>query len=258
MKHATLILICTQLLLSCSVKEDRTGCPCILEIDMGGIEADEAAVLSIWGSRLLSQETVLPLDFPEGYEKPVDKGYNTVSALCGKFNTSLDRQRFLTIPEGKDFDRIFAHVKNVECTGEYAFDTLNMTKQFCVLDLVMLNPGEDQYGYTLELESNTSAMDIFSLSGIQGHFHCCPEQIEEDTYRSVLPRQTDNSLMLTLYGKNHDAEKVLHIGEYINRSGYSWTTPSLDDITIRIDYASGQVTVTVRDWETGKEQDCII
>ena len=37
--RAAAAALCATLLLSCTVKEDRTECPCFLTVDMGGIEA---------------------------------------------------------------------------------------------------------------------------------------------------------------------------------------------------------------------------
>ena len=64
-----------------------------------------------------------------------------------------------------------------------------------------------------------------------------------------MPRQTDASLMLEVDdGKGNS--KAFALGQYIVSSGYDWTSPDLDDVSVTLDYAMTEIRLVVGGWES--------
>ena len=70
---------------SCSVKEDRTPCPCWLGIHITpSLEHSRDLTVSAWDQDRIFAQTVSVADYPDEYEHTVPKGHVTVSAYCGR------------------------------------------------------------------------------------------------------------------------------------------------------------------------------
>ena len=92
------MLIAGLSLTSCFVKEDRTPCPCWLEVDLSNV-SEKSVVLSGWMNELLFRGPVSPSDYPDLYEVTVPRGEVYVTAL-GKNNDILNPTNLL-VPEGR-------------------------------------------------------------------------------------------------------------------------------------------------------------
>ena len=70
---------------SCSVKEDRTPCPCWLGIHITpSLEHSRDLTVSAWDQDRIFSRTVAVADYPNSYEQTVPKGHVTVAAYCGR------------------------------------------------------------------------------------------------------------------------------------------------------------------------------
>ena len=43
--------------------------------------------------------------------------------------------------------------------------------------------------------------------------------------------------------------KKFAIGEYLDQAGYDWTLPSLEDVTVVLDYSLTSVTIQIAGWD---------
>ena len=85
-KTKTLIILAALLsLAACSIKEDRTPCPCWLSINFTRVSQKNVNVAA-WGEDELFSERIAVKDYQEteSYEKTVPKGYVYTSVVSGE------------------------------------------------------------------------------------------------------------------------------------------------------------------------------
>ena len=249
----TLIILAALLsLAACSIKEDRTPCPCWLSIDFTGVSQKNVNVAA-WGDGELFSERIAVKDYlePESYEKTVPKGYVYTSVVSGERDMVRSGSR-LVIPLGHDADSIYAHAASVECLGEFARDTARLHKQFARIFVSVEIPQGHDYPYTFSACSDVSGMDMRDLSPVDGEFRYDLTIGEDDIGMFCVPRQNvDGSGLRLLIHDKGEAIETLPLAEWIDRMGYNWLKKDLDDIYIGVDYARAEVSITVQGWDEG-------
>lgn len=245
MKKTYWIFVALTLLSSCFVKEDRTPCPCWLEVDLRNV-SDKSVVLSGWMNELLFQGPVSPSDYPAFYEVTVPRGEVYVTAL-GKNNDILNPTTLL-VPEGSQSDSLYAHCARLNTNCETVTDVVTLHKQFVTVHLTMQVPdGEASYPYEVKIVSDGAGWDLRDLSGTKGRFYYSPERIGENEYEFRLPRQSDSSLKIELYDDGEKVDEVA-LGDFIMQSGFDWNAEDLADISLEIKFRESQVLVNISGW----------
>lgn len=236
---------------SCSVKEDRTPCPCWLGIDITPSKAySKDVTLSGWNEGRIFSHTVSIADYPSSYEQTVPKGHVNVAAYCGRKESTEEGGRII-IPLGYDSDPIRAHLRLVDCNGEFAHDTLTMCKQWATVHLKIENSSDDQYPYSLSVESDICGIDIRDLSPIRGAFSYDLTLDSQESCSFRLPRQRDDSKAVIVTYSGGDKLDELPLYQWIEESGYSWHDKDLKDIYIGVDYVRAQVSIVIQGWDEG-------
>ena len=251
MAAAALAIIVT----SCSVKEDRTPCPCWLGIHITpSLDRGRDLTVSAWDEGRIFSQTVSVADYPDAYEQTVPKGHVTVSAYCGR-KVSTEEGGRIIIPHGYDADPVWAHLRMVDCTGEFAKDTVDMCKQWATVYLKIENSSEDEYPYRLAVESDVCGFDIRDLSPVSGPFRCELELDSEESCSFRLPRQRDDSRSVITVYSNGERLDDLPLYQWIEATGYSWHDRNLKDIYIGVDYVRAEVTLVIQGWAEGESYE---
>ena len=253
-----IILTAAMAAASCSVKEDRTPCPCWLDIDITSCaEHAREVTLAGWNGTRVFFEKVAVADYPDVYETTVTKGMVTSTAFCGLHESTLEGSRIL-IPEGKQADQIRAHAALVDCTGESARDKVELCRQYATVYLSMKGEEDVPNPYDIEIVTDICGIDITSLSPVEGSFRFAPQSDGDGVWIFRLPRlkeETPVTARMLLEGSLVDE---LPLDSWIRQTGYSWLEKDLKEIYIGVDYAAGKVSVTVQGWEEGESMDIII
>ena len=265
MYYRKIILAALLAACSCSIREERDGCPCILTIT-----ADRE---SVWHYTIPIGESVYRQAIPYPVSLRIDMGgylaYDNPGAFPARqeeerieivkgqalvtYHTSLtnakeDREG-ITISKGQQWDRLFIGRDEVFCEGETARDTLHFRKEHCIIWLYMAGmPAGDECPFSILLSGNVVGIDPQTLSPVKGEFQCVPEQLETFVFQAVVPRQTDDTLTLELTddsGRTHSYD----VGKSIADAGYDWGKDDLDNLTLRIEYGIPGISVTVLPWE---------
>ena len=245
-------LLCAALA-SCSVKEDRGPCPCVLDIylENSGDFSDRLAV-SGWDSRSdrLFLDRISLEQYPDAYSKKVEKGFMHVSAYCGNESMTLKGDR-LIIPEGKPCDRIWAYRGNmVDATGESAEDHIVLHKQYAVIHINVGIKGGEGTDIVLRAKGKANGFDISSLEPSRGDFNCFASLDSDMNHLVCVPRQYDDSLELEVF-LDGVLSHTVKAGELIANSGYSWEREDLEDIYLSISlFAPGKASVGINGWDT--------
>ena len=242
---------------SCGVKEDRGPCPCLLTLSYrnaleGMTDSFRARVYR--EGFILSDETISLKLEPSEHVVKVVKGENRVCYFGGASSSVLEGDR-LMIPKGQESDPLFIGSDMASCYGEKTVVNLDFRKEFCRLDLEIPNGTWEEYPYEMTLEGNVSGIDIRTLAPVEGSFSCKPSPSGGPKLSARIPRQKDSSLTLTLTGKKDGRVHSVPLGRLIEKSGYDWQKSSLDDITVGIDFASGDFSIQIAGWENGSIRD---
>ena len=251
-RFTVLALLCAAMA-SCTVKEDRGPCPCVLDIylENSGDFSDRLAV-SGWDSESgrIFHDRISPQQYPESYSKKVDKGFLHVSAYCGNDAMTLKGDR-LTIPEGKQCDRVWAYRGgNIDATGESAEDHIVLHKQYAVVHVRVGVAGREDADIVLRAKGRANGFDISSLEPCRGDFNCFASLDGEMSHTFCVPRQYDDSLELEVF-LDGILSRTVRAGELIANSGYSWDSDDLEDIYLSLDlFTPGQASVGVSGWDT--------
>ena len=231
----------------CSVKEDRNPCPCLLELDIKGPDAEASGsvdVLLTSRNGFVFHETVDSWMEESLYSVSVPRDEIHVRAWCGGGrNVSEDG---LKIPLGQDCPRIYMYDSDIVTEGEFYREEVLLMKNHCVLTLV--NKGKDNDFTNLVLKGNVSGYDEVG-EPLSGDFVFNLGDGSEEEYEAVLPRQRDDSLMLEMEdGKGNQV--AFSLGRYIVASGYDWTASELKDVTVTLDYALTEIRLVIDGWES--------
>ena len=271
------------LLSSCSVKEDRSGCPCWMTVEMpdmvghdgGQVYNDDCVVLRLRGNSdedevdysyqvtesVRVDAEVLEYEVPRGsvgvsvIEMPDRVGYDGIVGHDG------DEVR---IPVGEQMDSLYGYFRMFYTRCESVLCDVELHKEFCTVSFTL---GDEGYvsPYDLEVWGNVAGVSAWDLMPLEGDFRFAPSP-EDGVYRVRVPRQLDASLELVMLEMpdqaGHDGERAvvdrLPLGEYIARSGYDWAAEDLADVHIALDMEKQQVMITVSDWDGVVVMDIVI
>lgn len=238
----------------CSVKEDRTDCPCRLFLDMTGVDMTVMSPLSLYvasGGKTVS-EAVLT-DPIETHVVNVPRSELTVTAWSG--GGEMVSRSGLVIPMGSDCPRVYVHSSTVAAGGDYVRDTVVMRKNHCVLTMLF---GETERPYALVVRGEVSGYDA-SGKPLPGRFQV---PVPADSTMAVpaqvcLPRQNGGGLYLDLtdYAGNR---RTFPLDKYIEMVGYDWTEPDLKDLKLTLNYTLTAVTLSVQGWDEEFVFDVVI
>ena len=258
LKVAFALTVLAAIATSCSIKEDRGPCPCWLDVVVSGCAGiTNTLTLSAWGADALFCEDIDIRDHPDCFERTVPKGMLSVCAHLSGGNTSLEDGALL-LQYGIPCDSIFTHHAAVDCTGEFARDSVILRKQFATVYLTIVNLAEGElYPYDLSVRSAFDGIGITDGVPHPGGWSCPLVALSDRSYAFRVPRQGDGSLVLDLY-LDGDLVDTYPIGTHILKAGYSWDEEDLRDIRIGMDYGQSEPRIIIEPWEEGPVYDEII
>lgn len=241
------------LLTACSVKEVRDSCPCLLVLEFSesrrtfSSEADlliSSAEGTIWSDAVdLSAQT--------GYSVYVPKVMLHLRIWAD--DDGLASEAGMEIPLGQDCPEVYMYDADVMPVGETVTDTVRLRKNHCVMQIK--TEGEGGFPFDIKVIGNVSGYDM-SGEPVEGDFECVPDFVG-DCFSVVLPRQTDDSLMLQVQGDGVTTRSFA-LGQYLSAGGYDWSAPDLEDVAVTVDYALTEVRVEVNGWESVYAYDVIM
>ena len=283
---------------SCSIKEDRDGCPCWMTVDLSDVAESrrkspevqsgidyhsvtkslksrqhvaESVVLRLRGN---SDEDAINYEYQVTEEVKVSSGALEYEVPRGTVGVSAVNPVRLTIPVGEQMDSLYGFFKMYHTRCESVLCDVELHKEFCTVSFTL---GEDGYTspYDIEVWGNVAGVSAWDLMPLKGKFRYAPVQ-KNGVYQVRVPRQEDNSLEMVMLempdqvghdGRSpvragDDGERTvvdrLPLGEYIARSGYDWTAEDLADVNVALDLEMQQVMITVSGWDGVVVMDIVI
>ena len=262
------------LLSSCSVKEDRSGCPCWMTVEMpeqvghdgGRLDNDDCVVLRL---RVNSDEDEVGYSYQVTEAVKPDVGALEYEVPRGSVGVSVigmpDRVGHdgivgydgdeIRIPVGEQMDSLYGFFRMFYTRCESVLCDVELHKEFCTVSFTL---GDEGYSspYDIEVWGNVAGVSAWDLMPVKGDFRYAPVQ-KNGVYQVRVPRQEDNSLEMVMLDDD-DIVDSLPLGEYIARSGYDWTADDLADVNVALDLEMQQVMITVSGWDGVVVMDIVI
>ena len=245
-------------LVSCSVFDDRTGCPSYLTVwyDLfPGSVVSSGRNLSLLvndSEKVAFDENINADDYPSGTVIKVKKGLAVVSAWTG-IDGMVRNGHVLMTKEGGECDSLYLHVGHPDCCDDLSEDHVQMHKQFCTLTVVV-EGGEVWGGNGLwTILSHWNGLDVIDASSVSGDLSSYMRYMGEGTWQCRIIRQGDDSLTLEFEGPTGEP---LHfdLGAIMAEAGYDWSALDLEDFTLYIRQAEGEWIWSIAPWNDGGDQ----
>ena len=248
------LLLLAPAVFSCSVFENRSGCPCRLSLDVTDPANTVCDTLSVHLDNKYYNE-VFHLPVSAGiYEKKIPcRGDLHIAAYSSKVEKYLHGD-CLVIPEGEQCPEAYFCVVDCLIDGEEHTGHLRVDRNFCGVTLSFVT--EYPADYNISVKGNVCGYDR-NGGMMEGSFTYVPDFSRSSSAYFRLPRQKDSSLSLAI-SSPAGSVRYFSLGNYIEQSGYDWTKQDLEDISISIDYASTLLTLTINDWTKEIEIDVVI
>ena len=276
---------------SCSIKEDRDGCPCWMTVDLADVAESrwkspemqsniehqdvtkspesrsnvaENVLLRLRGN---SDEDAVEYEYQMTEAVRADAGtleYEVPRGSVGVSAVALGREipgragydgDEIRIPVGEQMDSLYGFFKMYHTRCESVLCDVDLHKEFCTVSFTL---GKDGYTspYDIEVWGNVAGVSAWDLMPVKGDFRYAPVQ-KNGVYQVRVPRQEDNSLEMVMLDDD-DIVDSLPLGEYIARSGYDWTAEDLADVNVALDLEMQQVMITVSGWDGVVVMDIVI
>ena len=239
------IVIVILAIVSCSVKEDRDVCPCLLSLDFRLLEIGDSLELSVYEDSVLYLNSVfasssirdglMQLEVPRG---------NITLAVSDAI--SADGAGNVLIPYGSAFSRQNLYVGRFDTMREDCGDSVILHKNHCILRMSFL--GTDMVRpYTLKILGNVNGSK-WDGSPHTGSFCVELPPSDEGTPPVCIPRQKDGSLLLDIMDRDRTLRSFA-LGEYILASGYDWNAEDLADLEVCMDFARYRIALKSELWD---------
>ena len=238
---------------SCSIKEDRTACPCLLTVDLSrtldaGITPpswwDKGLCIALYKNRLCVLQEYYDLrDAQAEYDYRVEKGDVGVTGILGLDEGILSGSE-IRYREGCQSDRLYVSSRVVPCYGETARTSLEMYKQFSNIEI----SGLDSFGYRMEVTAGCDGLDVTERRALSGPFRYVLRCDGDGVCRFRMPRQDKDDLRILLWSDSGKLDNSIPLGAYMTDIGYDWHAPSLSDVSIHVDFVTASISITVGDW----------
>jgi len=255
MRHPVLTAIAVFLLAGC-VKEERTGCPCYLTLNLDEVIADRefseaVATLTPCVNGNTGRDLLALHEYEKvGYEKKVRKDLVNISVICGHRNGVFEDDCIL-FAENTQSDPIMAYAESKLCDAETAEADVRLHKQYCRMQFKPegLEEGEE-YPYRLRVRAECNGLKLYDLMPVEGVFSAEAVSGIVGEMSVDIPRQKRNSMKLDIVGPAGDVVHTVNLGAALSNAGYDWRKEDLDDVIVRIDYAKAEFEIGIIPWET--------
>lgn len=230
------------LISSCSIKEDRDSCPCLLILDLSenqSVGVTSADLIVTDAETVVWKDEMDMTSVSDRYSLYVPRNLLHLRLWGGTDGLASDNG--LSIPFRQSCPEVYMYDADLLMEGESCVAKVRLRKNHCVMTVT--GKDAERLPFDMKVTGGVSGYDAVGKP-VEGEFECVPD---EDG-KAVLPRQTDDSLLLHVSGDGTDV-RTFALGHYLASSGYDWSSPDLEDVTVTLDYALTEVRIAVEGWE---------
>lgn len=244
MKYQILSLFVLLIASSCSIKENRENCPCVLTVDLSETLAADNVQLSIRAGNQALREDLNPSDGRAAFEYEIPRGICSLYAVEGG---SADEDNIVSVKSGEQFGAVFAFSSSILADGDRSLVKVLLHKEYALITLDLNDAKWREKKYHFILKGDVCGINVAEMMPCEGKFsYELPP--DETPYRTVMvPRQKDDSLLLILTDGSRTLSEI-KIGELIEEYGFDWTKEDLGDIMVKVPELLMDISVSVSDW----------
>ncbi len=247
-------------LCSCSLKEERDECPCIVSLYLDPtLEGNVVFGAVNDDGYSFRRDDVLSDEERGTVEYEIVRGNNILYMYQGN---PLSEGPLIRYRNGVQADSLYAWNSGMLNTN---METLRISpelkKQFATVYLSILSRNKSVY--KIIVTGGVAGLDLLTMTPLAGEYACRADKIDDWYYVFRLPRQfADESqacetLKVEVYSESGLAASC-PLGEAITATGYDWDDESLSDLYIDLDIDQVSVSVEVGNWENGGEHSFMI
>jgi hypothetical protein len=225
------------ILLSCSVKENRTLCPCALTIELYNLPSPVSVQVVAGDHRATytaRQDTVMLVQVP--------KGKIRLMAVCG---TRLEPEENLEIPFGYECPPVYLYSDLVNTLCDSTRVNVQLNKHFCTLSLSFDGPNGWGEPFWAQIRGNVNGLDREGQP-TEGDFSCRLDA----GFTVRLPRQAPDEELWLDISMPDQVVRSFALGTYMQQAGYDWTAPDLDDLPLQIQLSVTELLLLSGLWKT--------
>lgn len=246
-------------LAACSIKEDRTSCPCFLNLDFDAVPEGsgfDKSIAVIEASSAFSCEELFTRDWKgQRYEVAVPRGAVRMAAVFGYEGFRLSSDTLRMVGGNTVAGRIFVWSEMAQCNDDSYSCQVRPHKQFCDITVRMANGDGHSLGKCRPvIRAGYDALSLFDLRAAGEACAIVSELNDEgDGYLLRVPRQRPGPLVLELYFDGPDDPATVptmafDIAPALEAKGYDWYKEDLDDVELVLDVSSADFSVNVEEW----------
>ena len=232
---------------ACSVKENRSECPCELCIrPQEALATDGNVFVSVIQEGVVVKQGMLSKEeFESGKcRMSVSRKPSVVTVFAGVTEMDLLRGRMLDIRDEHQCDAIYSCSRSASISDNVCEWEVDLHKNYTRLDLRILNLPA---GSSFSISGSVQGYDLLDSQPYEGSFNCSRDgDVGKCSLR--LPRQLDDGLSLAIQMPGYDTMTV-PIGAMIANMGYSFEDEDLLDIAMTLDLQKASISVSVTGWE---------
>jgi hypothetical protein len=225
------------ILLSCSVKENRTLCPCALTIELYNLPSPVSVQVVAGDHRATytaRQDTVMLVQVP--------KGKIRLMAVCG---ARLEPEENLEIPFGYECPPVYLYSDLVNTLCDSTRVNVQLNKHFCTLSLSFDGPNGWGEPFWAQIRGNVNGLDREGQP-TEGDFSCRLDA----GFTVRLPRQAPDEELWLDISMPDQVVRSFALGTYMQQAGYDWTAPDLDDLPLQIQLSVTELLLLSGLWKT--------
>jgi len=256
------VLAASMFFQSCSLKEDRTTCPCILNIDWSSVRSDERledcssadSVLLLVGDRFNS--IIRMSEYPDGQSVNITRSKTFVDCYLGMSQDRLSSSRSkLIIPLGEECDRLFSCHRSVEpdVYTEEVFLTPKLANEFTkvVIEFEDLNSTINDDDNILRVFGSSCGLDLLTGLPLSGGFQFDMSVYQDRSWSFNMPRQKEKDISIDVLSRKDESKLFsVNLAEQLDAAGYGWAAESLAPlVVVKISAQNIPVDVRIIDWD---------
>lgn len=251
------------LLLSACIREERSGCPTWLRLDLSSVPSQIEQIHLLFATEtqeVIFQDTLYAGQWHQPYEIPLRKGWVLVAAFGNIRQMELQGNTY-RIPTGKQADSVYTDFHRRELRHEQDQIILCPQKNFITVTLEVTGKQPDEPLPQLYFEGSADGYDLQgSVSSGQFHYRLgCRDAAKMTTqpsqtttrhnslYRGRIPRQKDDQLQLIVYLDPNTCYRF-PIGSAMYQAGIDMSQDELPDWHFLLDLSLMTLTLETEDW----------
>lgn len=242
-------------LCSCSLKEERDECPCIVSLSLDpALEGNVVFGAVNDDGYSFRRDDVLSDEEGGTVEYEIVRGNNILYMYQGNLVSDGPLIRYRN---GVQADSVYAWNSGLLNTNmEMLSISPEFKKQFATVYLSIISRNKSVF--KIIVTGGVNGLDLRTMKPLAGEFACRADKIDDWYYVFRLPRQfaderlASEPLKIEVYSESGLAASC-PLGEAISATGYDWEDESLSDIYVDMDIDLVNVSIDVGNWEDGGE-----